>query len=371
MAKERGNVIFKTSLVGIISNVFLVVFKAAIGLMANSISIVLDALNNLTDAVSSIITIVGNYLSGKSPDKKHPFGHGRLEYLSTLAIAVIIIYAGVTAFIESVKSIFEKKTPEYNHIMLLILGVAVLVKIFLGLFFIRKGKGVNSGALVASGKDALFDAIISVATIVAAVVYMIFKIRLEAYLGILISIMIIKSGIGTLVETVSKILGEGASVDLVKKVKKTIVDHEGVNGAYDLVFNNYGEENYVASVHVEVDDTMTANEIDILTRKVCEDVHREHNVLLTAVGIYSNNTTDSDAVAIREDIRKKVLGHEHVNQMHGFYLNRDEKKLRFDMVVSFDEKNRKGLYETVIADLKKDYGDYEIIAGIDVDFNEI
>jgi len=369
--KNRNAVIFRTSLVGIIGNILLAGFKAAVGLLANSIAIVLDAVNNLTDAISNVITIIGTYFTGKAPDKKHPFGYGRIEYLSTLSIGVLITYAGVTAFIESVKGIISPKTPEYSKIMFLVLIVAVFVKVFLGLFFIKRGKSAKSDSLVASGKDALSDVLISVSTIVAAGVYLIFHISLEAYLGILISCLIIKSGFEILLENISKILGEGASVDLVKAVKKTIVSHDGVNGAYDLVFNNYGQDVYIASVHIEIDDTMTANEIDLLCRHLMEDVHKEHKVFLSAIGIYSHATGDEDVIAIREKVARIALSHEHVHQIHGFYLDKERGNIRFDMVISFDEKNRPELYEHVIGDIKKEFPDYNISAGMDCDFNEI
>lgn len=371
MDKDRAKLIFKISIVGIVANIFLAGFKAIIGFLAHSIAITMDAVNNLTDAISSVVTIVGTYLSGKEPDKKHPFGYGRIEYLSTFAIGIIILYAGVTAGIESVKGILHPATPEYQGVMLLIISAAVVTKVILGLIFTKKGKEVDSDALSASGKEALFDALISVSTIVAAILYMTIHISIEAYLGVAIALLIVKSGIEILGETISKILGEGASVDLVKKVKKTIAEHEGVNGAYDLVFNNYGHDIYVASVHIEVDDKLSANEIDILTRRITEDVKCEHNVLLTAIGIYSHSTTDEEVIRMREKVSRIATAYEHVNQVHGFYVDQEEKKIRFDMVISFDEKNRLDLYTHVIEDLKKAFPEYEISAGMDVDFNEI
>lgn len=369
--KEREKIIFRTSLTGIIANIFLSAFKALIGWFSKSIAITLDAVNNLTDAVSSIITMVGIKLAGRDPDKKHPFGHGRTEYLSTLAIGIIIIYAGITAGIESVKKIIHPTQSEYSGIMLIILGVAIVVKILLGLFYIGRGKKVNSGSLKASGKDALFDAIISAGTIVAAVVFITTGVSLEAYLGIIIAGLIIKSGVETLVETVSKIIGEGASPDLVKEIKKEIKTFPGVNGAYDLVFHNYGQDIYVASIHIEVIDGMDANEIDILSRTITEHVYQKFGVLLTAVGIYSFNTHDEEIISMRQRAEEIALSHKHVNQIHAFYVNKNEHKMRFDMVISFDEKNRAELYQHVIQDLQKEFPEYQIAASMDSDFNEI
>lgn len=371
MKDERKSVIVRTSIIGIVANLFLSAFKAVIGWFSHSIAITLDAVNNLTDAVSSIITMIGAHIAGKDPDKKHPFGHGRTEYISTLAIGTIITYAGVTAGIESVKNIIHPTTPDYKNVMFIVLGVAVAVKVFLALFFINRGKKVSSDSLTASGKDALSDVLISAGTIIAAVVYLIFGISLEAYLGVLISALIIKAGIEILVETISKLLGEGTDVELVKKVKKTIVEHEGVMGAYDLVFNNYGQDIYIGSVHIEVVDTMTANEIDILTRHITKDIFDEFHIQLSAIGIYCHPTKDPAIIKLREDVSRIARDHQYVNQVHGFYANLDEKVMRFDMVISFDAPSRAELYQHVIGDLKKAYPDYEISAGMDADFNEI
>jgi len=205
---KRERIVIKTSVIGIITNVFLAGFKTVIGLLSNSIAIVLDAVNNISDAGSSVITIVGTKLAGKAPDKKHPFGHGRIEYLSAMMIAVIILYAGTTSLIESVKQIIRPEIPDYNPTSLIIIAVAVVVKIFLGAYVKKVGQKVKSDSLVNSGADATLDAVISFSTLVAAVVFMIFGLALEAYLGAVISVIIIKSGTLMLMGTISQLCWE-------------------------------------------------------------------------------------------------------------------------------------------------------------------
>jgi len=158
---ERERVIVRTSIIGIVANVLLVAFKAVVGLAANSIAIVLDAVNNLTDALSSVITILGTKLAGKSPDRDHPLGHGRYEYLSAMVIVAIVLYAGITSLVESVRKIIEPEVADYSFVTLVIVAAAVVVKIVLGRYVSAKGKQVDSGSLIASGKDALFDSAIS------------------------------------------------------------------------------------------------------------------------------------------------------------------------------------------------------------------
>ena len=235
---DREKQIIKTSIVGIIANIALASFKAVVGLLSRSVAITLDAVNNLSDALSSIITIIGTKIANKKPDKKHPLGHGRVEYLSTLVISIIILYAGVTALIESVKKIIHPEVPDYSAAAIIIVTVAIFVKIFLGLYVKKKGNEYKSDALIASGTDALFDSIISTATLVAAIVFIITGFSLESYLGVIISLIIIKSGFEMIRETISEILGERVDADIARKVKSIIKEFPDVYGAYDLWTRN-------------------------------------------------------------------------------------------------------------------------------------
>ena len=368
---SREKTIVKTSIIGIIANVFLAAFKAVIGLMTNSIAIVLDAVNNISDAGSSLITIVGTKLAAREPDKKHPFGYGRIEYLSAMVISMIVLYAGITSFIESVKQIIHPETPDYTAVSLIIVGVAVVVKIVLGRYVKGVGEKVNSDSLINSGKDATLDSIISASTLVAAAIFLIFNVSLEAWLGAIISLIIIKSGIEMLRDTVSQILGERNEPEMVMSIKKTIASFPDVHGAYDLVLNNYGPDTWNGSVHIEVPDTYSAEQLDDLLREITTKVLREHHVILTAIGVYAMNTKDEEIIAAREQIRTIAIGHEHVRQMHGFYMSKEKKMLRFDLVISFNAKDRKAVCAEVIADVQKAFPDYEVLANVDIDFSEI
>ncbi|MBQ4238115.1 MAG: cation transporter, partial [Ruminococcus sp.] len=241
---SRDEKIIRTSVIGILANVLLAGFKAIMGILSNSIAITLDAVNNISDAASSIITIIGTKLAGKSPDKKHPFGYGRIEYLSAMIIAVIVLYAGITSFVESIKKIITPETPDYTPVVLIIVAVAVLVKIVLGRYVKSVGDKINSESLINSGKDATLDSIISASTLAAAAVYLIWGISLEAWLGAIISIVIIKSGIEMLISALSQILGESADAQLAREIKKTVCSFSEVLGAYDLVLHDYGPDRF-------------------------------------------------------------------------------------------------------------------------------
>ena len=205
---DRGQKIVRTSLIGVGTNILLAGFKAAVGLLSHSVAIVLDAVNNLSDALSSLITIAGTKIAARSPDREHPLGHGRVEYLSATIIAVIILYAGITSLVESVKKILHPETPDYSAVTLIVVGAAVIVKLLLGRYFRKVGAETASESLSASGSDAVFDAVISASTLVAAALFLIFGWQLEAWLAAAISLYIIKSGFGMLRETVSDLVGE-------------------------------------------------------------------------------------------------------------------------------------------------------------------
>ena len=367
---SREKTIIRTSVIGIIANVLLAAFKAAVGLMTNSIAVVLDAVNNISDAGSSLITIIGTKLAGREPDKKHPFGYGRIEYLSAMIISLIVLYAGITSFTESVKKIIHPETPDYNAVSLVIVAVAVAVKIILGRYVKGVGRKVNSDSLINSGEDATLDSIISASTLAAAVIFLVFHVSLEAWLGAVISGVIIKSGIEMLRDTISQILGEKNDPDLAKSIKRTVIGFPEVQGAYDLVLNNYGPDTWNGSIHIEVPDTCSADQLDQLIRDIQMTVYKQHQVILTAVGVYSVNTRDEEVIRMRKKVQEIVFSYPYVKQMHGFYLIKDRKAMRFDIVISFDAKDRRAAYEEVIRDVQKAFPDYTLQTAMDTDFAE-
>ena len=368
---NRDKIIIKTSIVGILTNVILAAFKAVVGVVSNSIAVILDAVNNLSDALSSIITIVGTKLAGKLPDKKHPLGYGRIEYLSAMIVSGIVLYAGMTSLVESIKKIIYPEMPDYSMTSLVIIAVAVVVKIILGKYVKAQGKKVNSGSLVASGSDALSDAILSASVLVSAVIFMLTGYSLEAYVGIVISGFIIKAGIEMMIETLNEILGTRADKEITNKIKHLISEEPKVRGAYDLIMYNYGPDKYYASVHMEVPDVMTAKEIRSLTRRIESKVYDTTGVIVAAVGIYAYNTKNDEAMEIEKDVKKRILQHKWAVQVHGFYLDIEAKIMHFDVVLSFNinpEEGIKILYE----ELHIAYPEYkfEIVPDVDVSTTE-
>ena len=367
MSTDRDRVIVHTSLIGIGANLALAAGKAITGLLAHSIAVVLDAVNNLSDALSSLITIIATKLAGRTPDKKHPLGYGRIEYLSTMIIAAIVLYAGVTALIESVKKIITPETPEYSALTLVIIAVAVAAKVALGLYFRKVGKKVNSGSLQASGSDALSDAILSASVLVCAILFLTTGLSLEAWVGVVIAIFIIRAGFEMLNEAVDDLLGKRLDHETAEAIKKTICEEPEVEGAYDLFLNNYGPERVIGSVHVEVPDTMTAAEIDQLERRLAGKVFEKHNIVMTAIGIYAVNTTDDRIAEMRTRLTRMIMSHDGILQVHGFTVNEETKTIQFDVIVDYARNDRKAIFDHIAQEAAEMYPEYKLKLVMDID----
>lgn len=360
MKDNREKMIIRTSLVGIMVNILLAAGKAGVGLLSNSIAIVLDAVNNLSDALSSVITIMGTKLAGRPADRDHPFGHGRYEYLSAAVISVIILYAGLTAFIESFKKVLHPETPYYSKLTLLLIAAAVIVKLLLGRYVKARGKELNSDSLVNSGEDARLDAVISASTLAAAVIFLASGISLEAWLGIAIAAYIIRSGVDMILETISKILGERPDSELSRSVRQAVLETDGILGVYDLVLTSYGPDRWIASVHVEVPDTCTADNIDLLSRGIARRVMEQTGVVVTAVGIYSHNTSNNQVLEIQSRVTEIVMSHEYILQLHGFFCSLEEKTLRFDIVIDYSAPDPAGLFAHIRQEVQTEYPDFSL-----------
>lgn len=363
---DRDRLIVRTSIIGIITNVFLAAFKAAIGLLSHSIAVVLDAVNNLSDALSSLITIIGTKLSAKLPDKKHPLGYGRIEYLTALVVAAIVLYAGATSLVESVKKIIHPETADYSIVSLVIIAVAVVVKLLLGRYVKAQGKKANSAALEASGADASFDAVLSASVLLSAIIFLVFGVSLEAWVGVVISCFIIKSGIEMITETLDDILGKRADAELTGKIRSSALEEDEVRGVYDIIVNNYGPNKNTCSLHIELPDVMTVDQVDVLTRRIQARVYKATGVIVTGVGVYAYNTKDDEAAAIRNRVMNLVLSHDWALQLHGFHADTAAKTLRFDVVMSFDITPEEGL-ATLYSEVQSAFPDYTIHIVPDVD----
>ncbi len=366
---DRGKKIVRVSVIGIVVNLVLVAFKALVGFLSGSVAVIMDAVNNSTDALSSVITIVGTRLAGKDPDKKHPYGHGQIEYVTSVTVAVVILVAGVMALIESVKKIVDPVAATYNAVTLAIIAVSVVGKLLLGRYVKGEGRKLNSEALVGSGTDAMMDALVSLSTLAAAIVSMIWHINPEGWLGAVIALIMLKSGVELLMTSLGEIIGARVDSELSQKLKAFICRYPGVLGAYDLTLHRYGPEKLIGSVHVELPDDMTAREIHNLTRHISEDVFSDFGIVLT-VGIYASNTSEGVFSEMKETLRTLIVQYPEILQMHGFYVDTERGLVTFDLIIDFNCDHKERIRDELVTKMSGLYPEYAFAVVLDSDISD-
>ena len=369
MDKKREKEIVKAGLIGVLLNLLLVIGKGTVGFLAGSVSIILDAVNNLTDILSATVTIIGAKLAGRAPDKEHPFGHGRVEYLAAVFVGVIIFFAGVGALVEAVPKIFEPTLANYSLITISLLVVAILVKLGFGAYLKKKGGAIKSRSLEATGTDALYDSLLTFGTLVSAVVGILFKVSLEGIIGTIISVFIIRTSLEILGEGWIDIVGRRVDAKLAKKIKRKISLFPEVKGVYDLVLHSYGPMETIGSVHIQVPDKMTAKEIHKLTREIARKIFEDEQVILT-IGIYAENKDSKEGRAVLkklEEITKREAG---ILQTHGFYFDEEEKNVSFDMILDYSYREKEKLKNKVIRELREEFPGYRFNVIIDLDVSD-
>lgn len=362
---DRTKEIVKVSITGIAANALLAAVKIAIGTISGSVAIRADGINNLGDSLSSVITLVGAKLSVKEPDRKHPFGYGRIENISSLIIGLIIIYAGVGAFRDSVVRILDPAECDYSAPAIAAICAALVIKVSLGFYTKWRGVVLESDALTASGKDALNDSLMSAATIVSALLYVTQGIKIEQYVGLVIALLVIKTGIETVRDTVSTILGERVSTELIEDVKNSIMSFPEVLGVYDIALHSYGRERMIGSAHIEIPEKLKAAWIDNLQRAISRKVYEDTGVEMMGVSVYAVNSRHSNTEEIREKIESILSEFSEVISMHGFYIDHTDCAIRFDVVTDFDVRDRADLSRRVSERVAKDYPEYEIEVNVD------
>ena len=366
---NRSQQIIRTSVIGIIANVLLAAFKAVVGIVASSVAIVMDAVNNLSDALSSIITIVGTKLSERPADRKHPFGFGRIEYFSAIIIAVIVLSAGVTSFIESIKKIITPTEPSYTTVTLIVIIAAIVVKLLLGLYVRSKGKQLKSDALIASGSDALFDAVITLSTLVSAVIMLLWQVSIDGYLGALISIAIIKAGFEMLASPVNELLGSRISPELLKEIKNKVLAYDDVHGVFDIILHNYGPNVLIGSLHINVYDTMDAHAIHGLTRRISEQLFNEYGIIMT-VGVYAVATGKNKRTELQTTVLQALTRNKDIAQVHGFYYFERDNRVSVDVVPDVAIHDEAQFVDKLEKELKALLPDINISIVIDYNYSE-
>ena len=364
---NREGIIAITSGLGIAVNLLLAAVKIVLGLLVSSIAIVSEGANNATDALSSVLTLIGTKLAAKRPDKKHPFGYRRIEYLTGLVVALFILVTGIELLINSIRLIFHPEELTVSYPAIAVIAVSALVKFFLGTYTIKMGKKAGSSALEGVGIEGRNDSFASVITIVSAVIFLVFQISLDAYAGILISALIIKAGFDVLTETLSEIIGRSGQKELADKLYQVIRNTDNIIAASDMMLHNYGPDTWSGTVNVEMDFKKTAGEIFQILHALQLKIMHEYSVLMV-FGIYAVDNDREDVKAIRRDIAAFVEEHEHVKSYHAVYLEPDTEKIYCDLVVDYNLDNRAELEKEFTDYMKKRYPNSEIGLTVETEY---
>lgn len=363
----REHEIVKASVIGIAGNMLLVAFKMVIGFFSHSIAIILDGVNNATDALSSIVTIVGTKVAGRPPDAKHPFGYGRIEYLTSVVIAVIILVAGALSLRESILKIIHPAAPSYSTITITIIVVAILGKVALGIVFKRYGDKTSCEALIASGVDSNYDAVLSAGTLVVAFAQNLWNVNIDGAVGVVISLVVCKAGIEVLHDALAPIIGTPEDREHVTNIKRYIRTFPNVCDVHNVVMDNFGPNKIIGSVYIDVPDDLTARQVGELTRSIAKGLQEKFNVELT-VGIRTDNTTPEFA-PMREALEKLAKKDDGVVNVHAFYVDPDTKTCYFDMVVKLKADGKKAK-DDLVAAMRKRYPEFSFDVQVETDYAE-
>ena len=349
-----------SSWVGIICNILLFIAKFVIGTLANSISIVSDGFNNLSDCASCVVTMFGYKMAAKPADKDHPFGHGRMEYLTSLIIAMVIVVVSVELFTGSVDKILNPEDIKFSIVALVVLIISILIKLWMGLFNRKLGRAVESSVMLATSKDSLNDVLATAATLFALVASLFTDAPLDGVMGIIVSVMILLSGFGIIKETVDELLGQPASPEMVEELKLLVDECSCSLGMHDLIIHSYGPGNLIGSVHIEVDgkgNIMDIHDaIDELERNIYDEMGIRMTVHMDPV------ETDNENLKLCKDMMEVILADiDKEISFHDFRVvaGPSHTNLIFDLVIPHDcklsEKELKGKIDERLAAREKKY----------------
>ena len=365
--QDRQKKIIQTSVLGILVNLAIAAVKIVIGLAAASLAIVSEGMNNATDAASSLLTLVGTKLSAKHPDEKHPFGYGRVEYLTGVVISVLILYTGVSLVKESVEGILHPGEMSVTLTAILIVAVTAVVKFALGVYTLKTGKTLGSASLEAVGEEGRNDAIFSLVTIAVSLIYLFAGISLDAYAGLVFAAVVIKSGFGTLKESTGDILGRPGKKELARTLYKEIRRTPGILNAADMMLHDYGPDAYAGSVNIEIDHGMTIGEAYDFIHRLQLRIMHEYRVTMV-FGIYAVDNDHAQIREIRRNVGAFIRKQEHVKSIHALYLDSESQRLYCDFVVDYALRDWDGLRQEFGNYMKELYPDFRVELTVETEY---
>lgn len=365
---------YMASIVGVIANIILFVVKLMIGLITASIAITADAFNNLSDAISSVITIVGFKFAAMPADKEHPYGHGRFEYIAALIVAFIVMIVGFEFARTSFERIIHPSPVKFALIPFILLIVTIFIKIWLSIFNKTIGKKINSAALKATALDALGDVFASTCVAISLLLAKFTSFPIDGYVGVAISLFIIYAGISLIKETINPLIGEAPDPEFVKKIEEKILSYKYISSVHDLIIHNYGVGKSMASIHVEFPSDVDILEMHNIIDEAEREMSEHYNLYLT-IHMDPIYLAKGQHAIVKSEIEKMVEYNPIIKSMHDFRIIEcsDRTDLRFDIVVNGNKSKNVMTDEELISFIKTEieskYPTYKIIITIDKEFN--
>lgn len=368
--KNRTRIIRQTTIITISINIILGIIKLSIGLILSSVAFLSDGVNNITDSLSSFVTLLGYKASKKRATKSHPFGYGRIEYLSSLFVACLILLTGFSFFFTSIKAVINKTTPqEISALMIVVLSFTIVVKVALFFFLRKEGKKANSEALSLSSLDSLFDALITLLTVISSLLSTHSKFSFDGSVGIIISIFILYNGIKSIISTSDTIIGKRPEKEEIAQIRAIIAKYPPLLGGYDIRLHSYGPDSTMGTIDVEVPFSATAESVYEAMEKAKKELRETLNIEFT----FGMNAENQEDPRVKEMMDKTLqclkLSSSYVLGIHGFHVHFDEKRIEFDVVVDFLLKDWDAFRANMTELLELLFPDYSVSFNIDPDYS--
>ena len=359
------------SVVGIFCNVLLFSVKLAIGLILSSLAVTADAFNNLSDAASSIISFVGVKMAGKPADAEHPFGHGRIEYIAALIVSFLVIEVGFTFFKSSISKIMHPEEITFDPVPFIILILSILVKLWMAFFIFLLGKRIDSKVMLATAADSLGDVITTSATVISIVICHFTSINVDAIAGLIVSGIVIWSGVSIAKDTLEPLIGQRVPSELYQKITDMVESYEGIVGAHDLIVHNYGPNRSMATIHAEVPNDVSIEASHEIIDRIERDAKKELNILLV-IHMDPVEMRDEEVLELRDKTSHIVHALDPELHFHDFRVlkENEQKNLIFDLVVpdSYTEKDANRVMHQLIALLHEMEKNVDCIITLDRSF---
>lgn len=359
------------SVVGVICNVILFGIKMVVGVLINSISVMADAFNNLSDAASAIISFIGVKLAVRPADKEHPFGHGRFEYIAALAVAFLILQVGFSLFKSSFEKVLNPEEIIFNPILVGILCVSILLKVWLLLFNRTLGKRINSSVMKATAADSLGDVMVTSATVVSTLIAGLTGLQIDAYMGLVVSIFVMLAGFGIAKDTLEPLLGQAVDRDAYNRITDMVESYEGIVGTHDLIIHSYGPTNRMATIHAEVPNVINFERAHETIDQIERDVLIKLDIFLV-IHMDPIEVNDIKVLACKELVSGIVSALEANASIHDFRIVNGEHQINliFDLVIpySYSKETEQGLLKCIIEEVRKKDSRYQCIITVENSF---